>query len=473
MRKDVFARRIKIEAPAEEVFQWHTRDGAFERLMPPWEQVEVIDKIGGIKDGDQVKILTRIGPIRARWTAEHRGFKEGREFRDIQISGPFAYWEHTHSFEPTSVSESYLEDRIEYALPFGALGRIMAGGYLRRKLERLFDYRHRVTSQDIKIHKELSGGRSLKVLVTGSSGLVGTALIPFLTTGGHRVSRLIRGNTKPNKNEISWNPELGTVEKAKLEEFDVVVLLAGENIAARRWTPEQKSRIRDSRVRSTRLLCEALGQLNRPPGVLISASATGYYGDRADEVLLEESEAGVGFLSEVCREWEEATEPAAKRGIRVVNLRFGVVLSPKGGALAKMLLPFQFGLGGKIGRGDQFMSWISIDDVIRAIYYSMSEADLKGPVNMVSPNPVTNLEFTRTLGQVLSRPTIFAVPAFAARLLIGEMADALLLSSARVYPGKLLASGYNFLLPELEDALRLMLGKAQVKAAPVLDKRRA
>jgi uncharacterized protein (TIGR01777 family) len=241
------------------------------------------------------------------------------------------------------------------------------------------------------------------------------------------------------------------------EEPDAVVHLAGENIAAGRWTERQKARIRDSRVKGTRLLCDLLARYSPPPKALVCASAVGYYGDRGDEILKEESAPGSDFLFDVCREWEAATQTAVERGIRVVNLRIGVVLSPLGGALAKMLTPFKLGAGGVIGSGRQYMSWIALDDVVRAFHFALTNQSLLGPVNAVAPNPVTNRDFTRTLGRVLSRPTVFPMPAFAARLAFGEMADALLLASTRVEPARLLAGSFIFRYPDLEGALRHLL----------------
>ncbi|MSS72816.1 MAG: TIGR01777 family protein [Candidatus Latescibacteria bacterium] len=297
----------------------------------------------------------------------------------------------------------------------------------------------------------------MNVLVTGSTGLVGLALVPSLTAGGHRVTRLVR--SQPGEGEVRWDPEAGILNAADLEGLEAVVHLAGENIAGRRWTAEQKARIRDSRVKGTRLLCETLAGLDRPPGTLVCASAIGYYGDRGEEVLREESAPGEGLLPEVCQAWEGAAAPARQKGIRVVNLRFGVVLSPKGGALAKMLFPFRMGAGGVIGSGRQYMSWIALDDAAGVIHHALGTGALRGPANAVTPHPVTNQTFTKTLGRVLGRPTIFPMPAFAARLAFGEVADALLLASTRVAPGRLLETGYVFRYPELEGALRHLLGK--------------
>jgi hypothetical protein len=249
------------------------------------------------------------------------------------------------------------------------------------------------------------------------------------------------------------------LDAALVEAPDAFVHLAGENIAAGRWTAARKARIRDSRVKVTRRLCESLARLSQPPKVVVSASAVGYYGDRSDEVLTEESPSGAGFLAQVCREWEAACGPAVQKGIRVVNLRTGMVLSAAGGMLPRILPPFRMGLGGRIGSGRQYMSWIALDDLVGVIVHALTCDRPAGPVNAVAPNPVTNLEFTRTLGRVLRRPTFFAVPAWAARLAFGEMAGALLLASARVEPARLAASGFVFRYPELEGALRHMLGE--------------
>ncbi|HEV2175715.1 MAG TPA: TIGR01777 family oxidoreductase [Terriglobia bacterium] len=301
----------------------------------------------------------------------------------------------------------------------------------------------------------------MKILVSGSSGLIGSALVPFLTTGGHAVVRLVRAGRSAAAEGIPWDPSTGAIDAAKLEGFDAVVHLAGESIAAARWTPEQKVRIHESRVKGTRLLAETLARLARPPRALVCASAVGYYGNRGGELLNEASAPGSDFLAQVCRDWEAAAEPATRRGIRVVNLRFGMVLSSAGGGLAKMLTPFRLGVGGIIGSGRQYVSWIALDDVVGAIHHALSTDALRGPVNAVGPTPVTNREFTKALGRVLSRPTIFPVPAFAARATFGEMADALLLASQRVEPARLLAGGYQFQFPELEGALRHALAKQE------------
>ncbi len=296
----------------------------------------------------------------------------------------------------------------------------------------------------------------MHIAITGSSGLVGSALVPFSTTGGHRVTRLVRRS--PSGGDVLWDPAEGIKELSRLEGVDAVIHLAGKNIAGGRWTRRRKDEIRRSRADGTRRLCESLARLSRRPKVLVSASAIGFYGDRGDETLTEDSAPGKDFLAQVCQAWEAATEPATRAGIRVVCLRFGMILSPGGGALKKMLLPFRLGAGGRIGNGAQCVSWIAIDDVVGVIHHAVGVEPLKGAVNAVTPNPVTNAEFTQVLARVLSRPALFPLPALAARLAFGEMADALLLSSARVVPSRLQASGYRFRYPELESALRHLLG---------------
>ena len=302
----------------------------------------------------------------------------------------------------------------------------------------------------------------MKILVSGSTGLVGSALLPVLRSAGHEVIRLVRSSSAPSgpgDSTVQWSPETGELDGSRLEGIEAVVHLAGENIAARRWSAAQKARIRDSRVQGTALLSDRLANLAQPPATLVAASAIGYYGDRGDELLNEDSSSGNDFLSEVCRQWEAASQPAAEKGIRVVRLRLGIVLSPRGGALAKMLLPFKLGAGGKIGAGQQYMSWIALDDAVGALCHALTDSNLSGPVNAVAPNPATNLEFTKTLGRVLSRPTLFPMPALAARIAFGEMAEALLLAGTRVEPRRLAGSGYSFQYPRLEAALRHLLDR--------------
>jgi uncharacterized protein len=295
---------------------------------------------------------------------------------------------------------------------------------------------------------------SAKILVSGSTGLIGTALLSALRTSGYEVTCLVRGGTS-GKEQIGWDPARPLAPES-VSGFDAVVHLAGESIVGR-WTDAKKRRIRESRVQGTRNLAAALAAAPQRPQLLISASAIGYYGDRGEETLREDSSSGDGFLPEVCREWEEAAEPVAKVGIRCVQIRIGVVLSASGGALHAMLLPFRMGVGGKMGSGRQWMSWVHIDDLVGAVQHVIKCDMLRGPVNVIAPNPVRNAEFTKVLASVLSRPAIFPMPAFAARLVFGQMGDELLLASQRVEPAKLLTSGYFFKKSDLKTALEAIL----------------
>ncbi|HWR84040.1 MAG TPA: TIGR01777 family oxidoreductase [Candidatus Deferrimicrobium sp.] len=294
----------------------------------------------------------------------------------------------------------------------------------------------------------------MKVLVSGSGGLIGSALVRHFSDQGISVVRLIRGVKGSDSGVVSWDPHERRIDRRGLDSIDAVVHLAGENIGAGRWTAKRKLMIIESRVTGTRFLCETLAQLAALPVVFACASAIGIYGNRADELLDETSDPGTGFLADVCRAWEAATKPAAEAGMRVVHLRIGMVLSGAGGALARMLPPFRLGLGGPIGHGRQYMSWVAIEDVVRAIHYCLTNPALTGPVNIVAPNPVTNKEFTRVLGRVLWRPTVLPMPAALLRLALGEMANDLLLSSTRVTPTRLIAEGFEFRFPDLEGALR-------------------
>jgi len=303
----------------------------------------------------------------------------------------------------------------------------------------------------------------MKVIVTGSTGLVGRALIRSLLSDGHEVTRLVRGGAQgfraPGTAAVHWDPQRGEIDAQELEGHNAAVHLAGEPIAEGRWDEAKKRRIIESRAQGTRLLAEALAGLSAKPGVLVSASATGFYGNRGDEVLREESASGGDFVSEVCREWEKGTLAASRAGIRVVHLRIGLVLSAEGGALPKMLTPFKLGLGGRLGSGRQYVSWITLEDLVRVIRRALEDEEMRGPVNTVAPGAVTNAEFTKAIGHALGRPTFMAVPAFAVRLAFGEVADELLLASTRAEPARLREAGFEFRHPEIGEALRSVLGR--------------
>jgi uncharacterized protein (TIGR01777 family) len=456
MPEHTFERELPTDR--EELYAWHTRPGAFDRLRPPWQRIEVVQP-GAVVDGSRVRIALGVGPLRIGWTAEHRDVVPGHGFTDFQRSGPFARWVHRHEFEDIA-GGALLRDRIDYELRGGRIGEALAGERVRRDMTSTFTYRQETTARDLARHEAFRDRPRLKVALSGAGGLVGTNLAAFLTTGGHEVLRLVRGEAAA-EGEIAWQPESGLVSPASAPAVDAVIHLAGENIADGRWTTERKRRIRDSRVEGTRRLVRSLAEMPGPPSTFVCASAIGFYGSRGDELLDETSDPGGGFLAEVCREWEAAAEEATELGMRVASLRFGVILTPAGGALAKMLPPFRLGAGGRLGDGRQYMSWISIDDTVGAIHQALMDDRLRGPVNVVAPRAVTNREFTAALGRVLRRPTIFPVPAFGARALFGEMADEMLLSSTRVRPGRLEQVGFTFADPELEPALAHLLGKSE------------
>jgi uncharacterized protein len=299
--------------------------------------------------------------------------------------------------------------------------------------------------------------RALVIAVTGASGLVGSHLVPHLEQQGHLIRRLVRRKVRDSDGEIQWDPAAGTIDAEELNAVDAVVHLAGENIASGRWNEKVKRAIHDSRVDGTRLLAQTLADLDSKPNVFVSASAIGYYGPRGDETIDESSPPGEGFLAEVCQAWEYETRPASEAGIRVVNLRIGVVLSTEGGALKSMLTPFKLGLGGVIGSGQQYISWVELDDLVRIIDFVLTNESMSGPVNATAPQPATNREMTKTLGRVLGRPTIFPMPAFAARLAFGEMADEMLLTGAKILPARLGAEDFRFSHPHLDGALRHLL----------------
>lgn len=441
-------------SPAE-LFDWHDRPGAFERLMPPWERMRIIEQSGGIRDGGRLVFELRKWPTWIRWEARHSDYLAGEQFVDEQVRGPFRRWRHVHRVVPAG-HQARLEDAIDYELPFGGAGALLLGRHTRRVLQHMFAWRHRRTAIDVLRHHAFFDRGPLRIVIGGGSGLVGSALSAFLTTGGHDVRRLVRGPARA-ADEISWNPADGTIDAAALDGVDAVIHLGGVSIAER-FTPAHKQAVLDSRVSSTSLLARTIAALPRKPRVFVCASAVGFYGNRHDEVLTEDSTPGDGFLPDVCRAWEAATQPAADAGVRTATMRIGIVLTPRGGALQKMLPPFRMGVGGVVGNGRQYMSWIGLDDLIGALHFVLMTDSLSGPVNATGPQPATNAEFTRELGGVLRRPTIFPVPAFVVRAVFGEMGETLLLGGNRARPAKLEQAGFRFVCPTLGESLRWELG---------------
>lgn len=458
--ENVFIKSTEIPGTNKDAFDYHSREGALERLVPPWSILRVISHAENIKDGAISTFKVSLGPINFKWIAVHFGYLQDRQFQDKMVKGPLQSWIHTHSFIPTAKGHCIMEDKIAYSPPFGKLGPILLNNTIQNNLNQLFHYRHRILSNDINLWKLAGRSKGQKILITGSHGLIGSSLIPLLTAAGeHKITRLRRTSSdrnNPNSHSIVWDPDNDKVNLKELEGFDVVIHLAGENIFGR-WTDSKKHKILESRVKSTRLLCDSLIKLTNPPPTLVCASATGFYGNQGNEVLTEESKPGFGFLSEVCRKWEESTEIARGAGIRVVNTRFGVVLTPKGGMLHKLLALSRFGLGLRFGDENQHISWVSVEDAIGSIFYSIINSSIRGPINVVSPNPVTNLEFSRTLARIVKSKIMLPISQKVARIMLGELADALI--TPRVVPNKLSSAGYKFVNPDLEDTLRLLLGR--------------
>ena len=456
--------RQELPVDAQAAFHYHDRPGALNRLIPPWESVKVEHSDQSLKPGSRVILKASAAGIPVRWVAEHTDYEPPKRFCDTQLSGPFSLWNHQHCFseinDSTTDAKSVLTDQIEYRLPLGGLGDLFGSGKALKTIEAMFAYRHRITQNDLQLYSRYDT-QSLSIAISGSSGLVGQSLSNMLGLFGHQVKPIVRRKKQTADEQAPWSesPEDGT-----LSGFDAVVHLAGKSIASGRWNAGLKKEIQESRVKKTRQLCELLASRKQPPKVLVCASATGIYGNRGEETLDEESHLGQattkgsGFLVEVGKQWEEACRPAIDAGIRVVHARFGIILSPKGGALQKMLTPAKL-LGGALGSGKQWWSWISLDDAIGGIYHCIKSDELDGPVNFVSPNPIQNKEFVNTLGQAISRPAIFPAPAPILRLALGEMAEGLLLSSARVIPSKLLHSDYQFRFTDLGEFLRYTLGR--------------
>lgn len=453
-----------MPAPAEAVYAWHARPAAFFALQPPWERVIVERVDGAFGDGQRVHLrIKAVGPLWLRWVAELHSVAPGRQFCDRQLQGPFAAFNHTHRMISLDAETSVLEDTLEYRLPLGPLGSVLGSGKVRRQFTRMFAYRHRMTAMHLARLYPVRHLPRRRILVTGSRGMIGNPLCWMLVCGGHEVIRLAHGQGPRLRlldgTELRWwQPETGRLDPADLADVDAVIHLAGEPIAAQRWTTAQKERIHRSRVASTRLLSDTLARLSQKPAVLMSASAIGWYGDRGPLEQAEDSPHGSGFLSHVCQEWEAATQPAEQAGIRTVLLRIGVVLGLSGGALPQMVRPISLGLGARLGTGRQYVSWISLADTVAAIHHTLVHESLSGPVNLSAPQPVTNSDFTASLARLLRRPVWGAVPTWLSRWIFGQLAEELLLASRRVVPNRLLLTGFRFEHPTLEPALQHELG---------------
>lgn len=465
MSIQIFERTVDSPASAQETFEWHVRPGALRRLLPPWDSATVVSGSGPTERlavGARTTIRVGLGPVGIRWIAEIAELDQGATyFVDTQIKGPFNSWDHRHQIVVKG-ERSALTDHIEYALPMGFLGRTFGGGAVRKKLDRMFAWRHRVMLHDLDAHGRAAatGFVGKRIAITGASGLVGSSLAAFLRTGGHEVLELVRREPK-GAHEVRWDPAAGTVDHGALEGIDALVHLAGESIFGLRWTTEKKRRIVESRVKGTRAIVSAISAMKAPPKVLVCASAIGFYGGRGEEVLTEGSAQGTGFLADTCAAWEGEVS-ALRKDVREVRGRIGVVLDAGGGALKTMLPAFQLGGGGRLGSGRQWFPWIALDDLIGAFHRAMYDDGLAGPLNFVAPGEVRGKEFAKCLGRVLMRPTILPAPRFALHAVLGkEQADEMLLASVRVRPQGLQEAGFPYRYPDLQGALKHALGKAE------------
>ena len=458
---DTFIFKSTFPCPARNLYDWHSRPGALERLIPPWERTAVLSKHGGIRPGGRAEMRMHLGPFPYRWAARHVEDRPGVMFRDIQEKGPFSSWSHSHFFTDTAAG-SLLEDRIAFSLPAHALLPGLVKKQVHRILERVFRYRHATLREDLILHASCSK-TPLRILVTGASGVLGRALLPLLTTGGHQVWTLVRHRPALEKNEVYWDPLGGVIDTQNLPpDLDGVIHLAGEYIGLNRWSEEKKRKVVDSRTMGTSLLAKTLGALPVPPKVFLSASAVGYYGENRQQGLDEDTAPGGHFISRICDLWEKSAAPAQDAGIRTVLLRIGVVLTPRGGALRQLLGASPVGIFRSFGKGDQYVSWIGLDDTLGALLHCLANSTLNGPVNIAAPAPVTNREMMQTVARVLGRPLFPPLPAWLLKTLYGQMATEILLSGCHVSTAKLTASGFQFRHPEMEGLLRRQLCREPV-----------
>lgn len=444
----IFTQVSEVPHPRAVVWNWHLRAGALQRLTPPWQRVRIRSH-QGIADGARAEFELRQGPLRLRWTAVHDRCVAGASFRDVQERGPFAAWFHEHGFADVP-GGCRCSDTIAWEPAWW-----MPAGRVARELERAFAWRHRRLREDLDRHIA-AAIPAMAIAVSGTGGLVGSALAAFLTSGGHRVVPIRRG-VAPGDGHIAWDGGDG-IDAARLRACDAVVHLAGAGIADRRWSAARRAEIRDSRVRGTAAIATALAADPGRVRTLVAASATGFYGDRGEQRLDEGAAPEEDFLASVCRDWEAACDPC-RDSVRTVNLRLGVVVSASGGALARMLPAARLGLAGALGDGKQWWSWIALDDLLHVILHILATPGLSGPVNAVAPQPLRQADFTRALAAAVGRPALGPpAPAWALRLAVGGLADAALLASARVLPMRLATSGFRWQHPDPVAAMRWEFG---------------
>ena len=453
-----YEHKTHVKANVEDTFAWHERKGSFRRLMPPWEVAEEVRADDTLEEGAQRIFRFPMGPVKMKWIARHSKYNPPHSFEDDMLKGPFKSWHHKHQFTQNDDGSTYVIDKVNYKLPMGFLGKIVAGKMVRKRIERMFFARQIRLERDLERHAQFAHLPRKKILVAGSSGLIGRQLVAFLDTGGHDVWRLVRRDIKKGEKEIKWLPDKNEINPEEIEGFDTIIHLGGAGIGDKRWSKKRMKLIEDSRVNSTSLLAKTIGNLSKKPELFMVASAMGWYGERGDEVLTENSKLGEGFLPRICENWEQAANGVKDFGVRTINLRTGIVLDATGGALGKMLLPAKLGGGGPIGRGRQWYSWISMDDQIYSMHHLMMTEECEGVYNIGSPEPVRQKRFAKVLGKVLRRPAFIPTPPFAIWFLFGKMGVSLTTESTKIIPERLVESGYVFEHSDLESALRDSLG---------------
>jgi len=459
-----FTHKKQYEASKQELWNWYNSPGAFRRIMPEWEGIKPV-QVGSLKDGEETIFKVSIGPIKRKWIARHHSVVENETFSDRMMKGPFGKWNHQHSFVGSG-NDTEIQDTIDWKLPLHILTGWTAAITVIPRMNQMFRYRSEKVANDLNQIQKTRDLPRQRVLVSGSTGMIGLQLCAFLEAAGHEVHRLLRVDSKLPadincEKVIRWNDKTGDIIKGDMNGFDSVIHLAGAGIGDKRWSQKRKDIIRNSRVIPTANLSKVLAGLDQPPKAFLSGSAIGYYGDRGTTSVDESSSKGDGFLSETCSQWEQASSVAGEAGIRVSHLRSGIVISPLGGALAKLLLPTKMGGGGPVGGGRQIQSWISLDDEIYAIHHLMMQDTSQGAYNLTSPDSVSQKVFAKKLGCVLRRPAFMPLPKFALQLMFGEMGKVLIIEGQDVKPTRLQESGFVFTYSDLENCLRNCLGRVK------------
>ncbi|RAP23966.1 TIGR01777 family protein [Candidatus Marinamargulisbacteria bacterium SCGC AG-343-K17] len=439
-----------VLAPAEFIYDWHTREGAFERLTPPWENVEMLGFDGAFEHRSVHLKVKRFG-VPLYWTSHHKEVIPGRQFVDEQVKGPFKYWRHAHVFQPLADDRTKLMDDIEFKLPLSLISHLVGGKPIKKDIARLLMYRQAIIKHDLQLQYALPLEPQV-IAITGASGLIGSHLVPFLTAAGHTVKRLVRKKRPDWTYELCWDPEVGILDD--FSDVTMIIHLAGESIASPlRWNDQKKNRISRSRIRSTQALVQQLRDIPNKVSTFVCASAIGIY-PSSQQLMMEDSPHGDRFLSRVVSEWEAECDPIRDK-IRVCNARFGTVLHPDGGIIKRLKPLMSLGVLGRIADGDQYMSWVSLDDALRAIYVMLANQTVSGPVNVVSPHAQHQHDWIKEWAKSAFRPSVAPLPKTVVEDVMGEMGEELLLQSQRVSPKKLKDLNFQFQCNSMTDVCKL------------------